>query len=87
MLPDAKWNVDEFWRILKLRQEAGLVNRPLFLLGSESNLGEGLADTPEALDRIQKKVKQILDIVQDVCGHRDVHFYEIDEQQREALRK
>jgi len=81
------WNLDEFRRVLKLRQEAGLVNRPLFLSGRESNLGEGFADTPEALDRVRKKVKQILDIVQEVCGHRDVYFYGIDERRGDALQK
>jgi len=81
------WNLDEFRRVLKLRQEAGLKNQPLFLSGPESNLGEGLADTPEGLDRIRKKVKQILDIVQEVCGHRDVYFYGIDERRGDDLQK
>ncbi len=73
------WNQDELRNVLKMRADAGLSNRPLFLSGPESNLQAGFSNTPQTLARIREEVKKILDTVQEVCGHRDVYFYGVDE--------
>ncbi len=81
------WDLDEFRNVLKLRQEAGLSNRPLFLSGPESNLSQGFGETPQALALAKKRVGEILDLVEKTCGHRDVYFYGIDELRGSALQK
>jgi len=81
------WDLDEFRKVLQLRRDAGLSNRPLFLSGPESNLSQGFAETPQALELAKKRVGEILDIVEEICGHRDVYFYGIDELRGTALQK
>ncbi len=82
-----RWDFDTFRKVLKLRKQAGLDTKPLYLSGPESNLGFMFADKPGDLDEIREKVKQIMNIVQDVYGHRDVYFYGIDERRGEELKK
>lgn len=81
------WDLDEFRKVLKLRQEAGLSNRPLFLSGPESNLSQGFAETPQALALVKARIGEVLDIVEEICGHRDVYFYGIDELRGSILQK
>jgi len=80
-------NLNVFRKVLELREKVGMDKRPLYLSGPESNLGQGMADTPEALAKIQSKVKEILDIVEKAYGHRDVYFYGVDEARGDHLKK
>jgi len=81
------WDFDSFRKVLELRKNLGFDLRPLYLSGPESNLQFSTVNTPEALKQVKQRVQQIIAIVEQVYGHRDVYFYGIDETRGEMLKK
>ncbi len=75
----------EFRRMLQLRRDVGLKIRPVYLSGPEANLRCDFDDSPESLARIATVVPEIIDIVEELYGHRDVYFYGRDEAAGEEL--
>ena len=78
-------NLEWFKKVLAMRKEVGLENRPLYLHGPEANLGHGADTSPATLAAIRTQVKQLLDVVEQTYGHRDVYFYGLDEARSDVL--
>ena len=69
-------------KILKLRKEAGMSNRLLFLWGSTT----GASDKPEELAKLKERVEQVFAIARP-HGTEEIYFYGIDEARGEVLAK
>ena len=80
-------DIDDFKKALRMRKEAGLLNKPLFLSGPECNLGIWTDTSEEALKRHHDLFMTLMDAVEEICGHRDVYFYAIDEAFDDVLKK
>jgi len=82
------YDLDLFADLLRIRINAGLENRPLFLGALThpfANVGFRTRSDPESLRALQARVTEIMDVVESVLGHRDVYFYGIDEGKLEEL--
>ena len=69
-------------KILKLREEAGMSNRLLFLWGSTT----GAPDKPEELAKLKESVEQVFAIARP-HGTEEIYFYGIDEARGDVLAK
>ena len=69
-------------KILKLREEAGMSNRSLFLWGSNT----GASDKPEELTKLTERVEHVFAIARP-HGTEEIYFYGIDEARGEVLAK
>ena len=79
---------DLFIAMLRARAEAGMKDRPLYLFNCgeiENTLKE--EPTPERRAQVRAWTKQILDMVEETLGHREVFLYGVDEAEGEALRR
>ena len=84
-LQTAPFDLDLLRKMLRMRKEAGLSNRPAFLSGPESNMGKGYDDSDEAIADLRQKVRDIMAVVKEECGHSDVYFYGVDEASKEKV--
>ena len=67
-------------KCLKLREEAGMSNRVLFLWGSTT----GAPDKPEELAKLKERVEQVFAIARP-HGTEEIYFYGIDEARGDVL--
>ena len=84
-LQTAPFDLDLFRKMLRLRAAAGLSNRPAYFSGPESNLCKGYDASPEAIADLRQKVRDIIAVVQEECGHSEVYFYGVDEATAEKV--
>ncbi len=73
------YDLDVFREALRMRKDAGLINRPLYSM-PEANLAIGKRLTPENQPLLDQREAEILRVVEEELGHRDVYFYGLDEQ-------
>ena len=84
-LQTASFDLELLRKMLRMRKEAGLSNRPAFLSGPESNMGKGYNDSDEAIADLRQKVRDIMAVIKEECGHSDVYFYGVDEASKEKV--
>ena len=84
-LQTAPFDLERFRKMLRMRTVAGLSNRPALLSGPESNLMKGFDTSPEAIADLRQKVRDIIAVVQEECGHSEVYFYGVDEASAEKV--
>ncbi|MCR4574065.1 MAG: LamG domain-containing protein [Lentisphaeria bacterium] len=84
-LQTAPFDLEFLRKMLRMRKEAGLSNRPAFLSGPESNMGKGYNDSDEAIADLRQKVRNIMAVIKEECGHSDVYFYGVDEASKEKV--
>ncbi len=78
-------NLDLLRVMLRMRAAAGLSNRPAFLHGPEGNMSRGFDQSEEALAFVRQKVRDIIAVVKEECGHDEVYFYGVDEASAEKV--
>ena len=76
-----------FRRMLRLRKEAGMPNRPIHLISNPKINMTGLTTSEEDLAKLTAKATEYLNVVEQELGHRDVYFYGLDEAKGDALRE
>ena len=84
-LQTAPFNLELFRKMLRMRADAGLSNYPALLSGPEANLGKFYNASPEAIADVRQKVRDIMAVVQEECGHSEVYFYGVDEATAEKV--
>lgn len=75
-----------FEQVLRIREEVGMINDPLFLLGKERNLGFGNTTDPGEIKQAQKRLEQILAVAKK-HGIEQVFVYGLDEAKGERMAK
>ena len=76
-----------FRKMLWLRREAGMPNRPLHLVSNPKINMKDLTTSEADLARLTAKATEWLDVVEQELGHREVYFYGLDEAKGETLRE
>ncbi|MBO4345004.1 MAG: hypothetical protein J5833_04575 [Victivallales bacterium] len=76
-----------FRRMLRLRKEAGMPNRPIHLISNPKINMHDLTTSEEDLAKLTAKATEYLNVVEQELGHRDVFFYGLDEAKGDALRE
>ena len=84
-LQTAPFDLELFRKMLRMRAAAGLSNRPAYLSGPEANLMKHYDASPESIADLRKKVRDIIAVVQEECGHSEVYFYGVDEANAEKV--
>lgn len=75
---EREWDFAGFEEALRIRQEEGISNEPLFLLGRERNLGAGNTEDPQKIDEALDKLRQIRTVT-DRFNIKELYIYGIDE--------
>ena len=81
----ARFDFATFRKMLQMRKAAGLSNHPALLVGPEGNLRKFFDASPASLADLRQKVKDIIAVVKEECGHAEVYFYGVDEAQKEKV--
>ncbi len=84
---DPKTHERMFREMLRLRKEAGLPNKPMYLISNPKINMAYLTTRPEDLKKLTERANFYLGIVEKELGHRDVYFYGLDEAKGEKLRE
>ena len=80
-------NQELFRKMLRLRKEAGLPNKPMHLISNHKiNLPASLPATPEGLQKLTDRATMVMNWVEEELGHRDVYFYGVDEAKGDVMK-
>jgi hypothetical protein len=70
---------ETFAEMLRIREKAGISNRPLFFIASEQNFGFRTPTGSIELSLLRNAVNKLINWTQKYAGHRDIYVYGIDE--------
>jgi hypothetical protein len=70
---------ETFAEMLRIREKAGLSNRPLFVIGSEQNFGFRTPTGSIELSLLKNVANKLINWTQKYAGHQDIYVYGIDE--------
>lgn len=73
-------------KVLRIRQEVGMDNETIYLLGPEKNMKFKIASDPQSLAKLKEQVSKIIAICREF-GAKEVYFYGMDEARGEIIRK
>jgi len=80
-------NQELFRKMLRLRKEAGLPNKPIHLISNHKiNLPASLPVTPEGLQQLTDRATMVMNWVEEELGHRDIYFYGVDEAKGDVMK-
>lgn len=83
---DSPKYIEMFKKMLQLRKEAGLPNRPIHLISNGKINMSGLTTSPEDLQKLTDKATRYMGYVEEILGHRNVYFYGVDEAKGDVMR-